>query len=139
MAGVRPLPGGRAASFAWTVLGYNLLVILWGALVGAPGSGAGCGAHWPLCDGQVVPRSPQLATLIEFSHRASSGLALLLVAALVVVCFRSRPAGHPARRAAAASLVLILVEAGIGAGLVLFELVADDASLARAFAMASGS
>jgi len=127
----------RAARFAWTVLGYNLLVILWGALVRATGSGAGCGAHWPLCDGEVLPRSPQLTTLIEFSHRASSGLALLLVVALVVVGFRARPKGDPARRAAVASLVLILVEAGIGAGLVLFELVAHDASLARAFAMAA--
>jgi heme A synthase len=130
-------PSRWAARFAWAVLGYNVLVILWGALVRATGSGAGCGAHWPLCDGEVIPRAARLATLIEFSHRASSGLALLLVLALVVVCFRARPRGHPARRAAAASLALILVEAGIGAGLVLFELVAENASLARAFAMAA--
>lgn len=131
------LPPSRAARFAWAVLGYNLLVILWGAVVRATGSGAGCGAHWPLCDGEVVPRSAQLTTLIEFSHRASSGLALVAVVALVVVCFRAHPAGDPARRAAVASLVLILVEAGIGAGLVLFELVAENESMARAFAMAA--
>jgi heme A synthase len=130
-------PTSRASRFAWGVLGYNLLVILWGALVRATGSGAGCGAHWPLCDGEVIPRAPELTTLIEFSHRVSSGLALLLVVALVVVACRVRPAGHRARAAAVASLLLILVEAGIGAGLVLFELVANDASLARAFAMAA--
>lgn len=127
----------RAARFAWAVLGYNLLVILWGAVVRATGSGAGCGAHWPLCDGEVVPRSAQITTLIEFSHRVSSGLALVAVVALVVVCFRARPPGDPARRAAVASLVLILVEAAIGAGLVLFELVAENESMARAFAMAA--
>jgi heme A synthase len=41
----------RLARFAWAVLVYNVAVILWGAYVRATGSGAGCGAHWPLCNG----------------------------------------------------------------------------------------
>ena len=45
----------RYALFAWGVLGYSILVILWGAFVRATGSGAGCGSHWPLCNGVVVP------------------------------------------------------------------------------------
>ena len=65
----------RLARYAWGVLGINLLVILWGAYVRATGSGAGCGSHWPLCNGEVVPRSAGLATLIEFTHRATSGVA----------------------------------------------------------------
>ena len=72
------------AKFAWSVLGWNLLVVAWGAFVRATGSGAGCGSHWPLCNGEVVPRSPGLETVIEFSHRATSGVALLLVVGLVV-------------------------------------------------------
>jgi heme A synthase len=127
----------RLARWAWVVLGWNLVVILWGAFVRATGSGAGCGAHWPLCDGQVVPRAPSLEQAIEYTHRVTSGLALLAVVAFLVAAFRSRPAGHPVRRTAVASLVLILVEAGLGAGLVLFELVADDASTARAVSMAA--
>ena len=61
--------------FAWAVLAYNVLVILWGALVRATGAGAGCGSHWPLCNGVVLPRSPTAATLIELTHRLTSGAA----------------------------------------------------------------
>jgi len=74
----------RFARFGWAVLGYNLLVILWGAYVRASGSGAGCGAHWPLCNGVVIPREPAIETLIELTHRATSGVALLLVVAQLV-------------------------------------------------------
>jgi heme A synthase len=125
----------RLARYAWAVLAYNVAVILWGAYVRATGSGAGCGAHWPLCNGEVLPRAAGVATLIEFSHRATSGLALLAVAALVVGTFRTCRAGHPARGAAVMSGVLILSEAAVGAGLVLFQLVADNATMARALFM----
>ena len=125
----------RFAIYAWGVLAYNLLVIAWGAYVRATGSGAGCGSHWPLCNGEVVPRAPQLETVIEFTHRLSSGLALLLVVGMVVWAVRAYPTGHRVRGGAYASLGLIIVEALLGAGLVLFELVADNDSVARAFAM----
>ena len=123
------------ARFAWLVLAYNLAVISWGAYVRATGSGAGCGNHWPLCNGDVLPRSAGVATLIEFSHRLTSGLALAAVAALAVWTFRGCRPGHPARLGAALSLAFILTEAAVGAGLVLFELVADNASMARAMFM----
>jgi heme A synthase len=126
----------RLARFAWIVLAYNIAVILWGAYVRATGSGAGCGSHWPLCNGQVVPRAPSVETLIEFSHRLTSGIALLAVVGLLVWTWRRCPAGHPARRGAALSMAFMLAEAAVGAGLVLFQLVADNASLARALFMA---
>jgi cytochrome c oxidase assembly protein subunit 15 len=126
----------RLASFAWLVLAYNIVVILWGAYVRASGSGAGCGSHWPLCNGEILPRSPSIQTLIEFSHRATSGLALLAVVALVVWSWRTLDKGHPARAGAAWALVFMLTEAAVGAGLVLFRLVADNASMARAMFMA---
>ncbi len=97
----------------------------------ASGSGAGCGNHWPLCNGVVIPQSPTMHTIVEFTHRASSGLALILVIVLLIAAWRAFPAGHLARKAAVASLILICVEAGIGAGLVKFELVASNATLAR--------
>ena len=125
----------RLSRFAWSVLAWNVLVILWGAYVRATGSGAGCGAHWPLCNGEVVPRAPDAEMLIEFSHRLTSGLALVAVLVLAVWVWRAVAAGHPARRAAIASLVFIIVEALLGAGLVLFRLVAQDESLARAMVM----
>jgi cytochrome c oxidase assembly protein subunit 15 len=126
----------RLHRFAWVVLVFNVAVILWGAFVRATGSGAGCGAHWPLCNGEVVPRAPALATMIEFTHRATSGVALLLVALLALWVFRDRPKGHLARAAAAAAVFFILMEAAVGAGLVLFRLVAENESVARALFMA---
>jgi heme A synthase len=124
------------ARTAWLVLVYNLGVIAWGAYVRANGSGAGCGAHWPLCDGRIVPRSLGVATLIEYSHRITSGLALLSVLALLWWVRRATPPGHPARLGALMSVLFMLTEAAVGAGLVLFELVADNASMARALFMA---
>jgi heme A synthase len=126
----------RFVRYAWTVVVVCVAVVLWGAYVRATGSGAGCGEHWPLCNGVAVPRSPSLETLIELTHRITSGLILLMVLGLGGWAFRVFPAGHRVRRAALASVVLILSEALIGAGLVLFGLVADDDSRARAVVLA---
>jgi heme A synthase len=125
----------RLARFAWAVLIYNVGVIAWGAYVRATGSGAGCGAHWPLCNGEVTLRAPAVETLIEFSHRATSGLALVLVVVLFFWARRVSHPGHPVRTGTAWSLAFMLSEAALGAGLVLFQLVAHDASAARAFAV----
>ncbi len=118
--------------YTWGVLGYNLLVILWGAFVRATGSGAGCGSHWPLCDGEIIPQAPSVAKLIEFSHRATSGVALLLVIGLVIWGLRAYAPGHIVRRGVLLSLFFVIAEALLGAGLVLFGKVASDASLSRA-------
>ena len=126
-----PMTNTRFAKYAWIVLIANLFVILWGAYVRATGSGAGCGNHWPLCNGEIVPRAAQIETTIEFSHRLSSGAVLLLVIALVFWAYRQYPKGHPVRLGATLSTVLIVTEALVGAGLVLFEWVAKDASIGR--------
>jgi len=126
----------RYAKYTWGVLAYNILVILWGAFVRATGSGAGCGSHWPLCNGEVIPRATQVETLIEFTHRLTSGLALLLVVVLLVWGLRAYPRGHIVRKGAVFSMVFIISEALLGAGLVIFELVADDTSSMRAFSIA---
>lgn len=118
--------------FAWVTLAITVVVILWGAVVRATGSGAGCGSHWPLCNGDVVPLAPTTSTLIEFTHRLTSGLALVLSVALFVWARRLFPAGHRARTWAGASLGFMLGEAAIGAGIVLLELVEDNASALRA-------
>jgi heme a synthase len=118
--------------FAWGVLVYNVAVILWGAYVRASGSGAGCGSHWPLCNGTILQPSPSAATLVEYSHRLTSGMALVSVLALLVWTYRECRPGHPARLGAAGALVFMVTEAGLGAGLVLFRLVADNATMARA-------
>ncbi|MEA4907569.1 MAG: heme A synthase [Chloroflexi bacterium] len=125
----------RYADFSWFVLAYNIGVILWGAYVRATGSGAGCGAHWPLCNGEVIPAAPAVETMIEYTHRLMSGLSLVLVLALVVWAWRTKTPRRLQRLGAGLSLFFILTEALVGAGLVLFELVAHNDSLARAWWM----
>jgi heme A synthase len=125
----------RFARFAWALLGVDVAVVAWGAYVRASGSGAGCGAHWPFCNGEVIPRAPRVETLIELSHRLSSGLALALTVALLVWAFRAYPRGHVVRTSAAVTTGLMLGEALIGAGLVLFQLVAHDESMKRAMSV----
>ncbi len=122
--------------YAWFVLASHLAVIAWGAVVRATGSGAGCGKHWPTCQGEIVPRSPAVETAIEFTHRVTSGLAFVLVLVLAVWAWRRFAPGQPARRAAIVALFFIVTEALLGAGLVLLGLVAKDASAGRGWAMA---
>lgn len=117
---------------AWSVLIYGIFVIIWGAVVRATGSGAGCGAHWPLCNGEIVPLAPRIATVIEFVHRSTSGVILIMTALLVWAAFRTYDKGHVARRAAVWSMVFVLIEAAVGAGIVLLRLVGSDTSALRA-------
>lgn len=124
-------------AYAWIVLGYTMIVIMWGAYVRATGSGAGCGDHWPLCNGEVIPLEPTVARMIEFSHRLSSGLSLLLVAALFFWARRLAPVGSHLRRAAGWSLIFILGEAAVGAVLVILKLVAGNDSMLRAVVIAA--
>lgn len=123
-------------NFAWGVLAYTVFVILVGALVRATGSGAGCGSHWPLCNGEIVPLAPSLEAVVEYTHRLTSGLALLATLALFVWAWRLYPPRHRVRVGAAVSFFFMVVEALIGAGLVLLEYVAHNVSIARAYWMA---
>jgi heme A synthase len=115
------------ARFAWGVVAYNVAVVLWGAYVRATGSGAGCGNHWPLCNGVVTPISANAHTMIEFTHRAMTGLDTPLVALLVIWAFRVFPRLHPVRLAATLSGVFLITEALLGALLVKLQHVARNA------------
>lgn len=114
----------------------TIAVILWGAYVRASGSGAGCGSHWPTCNGEVIPRSPSAKTLVELTHRVTSGLSALLVLAQLVLARRLFPEDHPVRRPVAWASGFMLGEVLIGAGIVLLEYVAMDKSVGRAVWMA---
>src|SRR5258708_22074659 len=109
-------PSQVLVRFAWGVVGYNVLVILWGALVRAIGSGAGCGNHWPLCNGQVIPLSPRVDTIIEFTHRCMTGGSAFLVLGLLVGTFRETVKGQAARVRAVA-LVVRRLDGGFSGGL----------------------
>lgn len=126
-------PMGRKhyRAFAWGVLGYSLCVILWGYFLRISESGDGCGTDWPLCSGEVVPASGGFPTWVEFTHRASSGLVLVLVVGLAALAFRRFGRGHPVRRAALASVLFTVTESLFGAVLVVFGWVAGDVSAGR--------
>jgi len=131
-ASANPAPHNRLLPrFAWFVVFYNVLVIVWGALVRASGSGAGCGNHWPLCNGQVIPVSPGFHTIIEFTHRMMVGGSAFLVLALLVCSFRATVKGQAARAFAVASSLLLLNEALLGALLVKLGYVTGNQSTGR--------
>ncbi|KPV51507.1 cytochrome oxidase assembly protein [Kouleothrix aurantiaca] len=125
----------RFRTFAWAALAYNLIVILWGAYVRASGSGAGCGSHWPLCNGQIIPQSPATTTMVEFAHRMSSGVSLLLAIAGLVWAWRAYPRGDAVRLGAGLTMFFMITEALVGAGLVLLGLTDKNDSAARAVSL----
>ena len=133
---------GKFAKYAWFVLAYNLVVILWGVFLRASKSGDGCGQHWLTCHGEVVPSAPELKTIIEFSHRITSALDGLFVIALLVwairiwYAHRSQISSY-VMKMAAASFVFVLIEGALGAGLVLTGNTAETLTPARPFWMAA--
>ena len=61
------------------------------AFVRATNSGAGCGRNWPLCKGNIFPEFSKIETVIEFTHRSTSGLSLVLVLVLGYFAFKLFP------------------------------------------------
>ena len=129
---VEKLPSAALRRFAWGVLAYFIAVILWGGLVRATGSGAGCGDHWPLCNGTVMQHSARIDTMIEFTHRITSGLSFFSVVGLLAWTFARTKRGHLARAASVATVVFTLIEAALGAFLVKLGLTAQSQSPLRA-------
>jgi len=123
-----------AARLAWITLGFFILVVLWGAVVRATGSGGGCGSNWPLCNGDFFPHHPRLATIIEFTHRSTSGICTFLLIALGFFTFRVTPPGHRARKAVLWAAFLLVTEALLGAMLVLRHYVEANISTGRVIA-----
>lgn len=108
-----------------------MLVVLWGALVRATGSGAGCGNHWPLCNGVVVPVSPTFHTIVEFTHRMMVSGSIFVMIALIIVTWRASARGWAARTFAVVAGILLLNEAFLGALLVKLGYVTNNYSLGR--------
>jgi len=125
----------RFARFARALLGYTLGVILFGAGVRITDSGAGCGQHWPSCNGEILHLPKSVATLIELTHRLTSGLSMLAVLGLLLGAFRLYPRKHAVRAAAVFSFVMIAIEALLGMLIVLMRWVVHDASFGRILAL----
>ena len=129
------------AKYAWFVLAYNVLVILWGVFLRASKSGDGCGQHWLTCHGEVIPSAPELKTVIEFSHRITSALDGFIVIGLLVWAILRWKSGKTETNSrvlkmAIASFAFVVVEGLLGAGLVLTGNTAENLTAARPFWMA---
>lgn len=122
--------------FAFSLLIYTVLVILWGAWVRISHSGDGCGDTWPLCHGRLIPEAERGKTWVEYGHRLMSGIYGLVVIYFWWVARKIYQPGHFARKAALATLIFTITEALLGAKLVLFKLVTTNDTPYRAFVMA---
>ncbi len=125
----------KFAKYAWFVLAYNIVVILWGVFLRASKSGDGCGQHWLTCHGEIIPSAPEMKTVIEFSHRITSGMAFIAVLILVIWAFRKFSKGNILRKTSLISFIFIITEALVGAGLVLTGNTAETLTAARPFWM----
>lgn len=127
-----PKPSAALTRASWAFVAYLIGVILFGAWVRITHSGAGCGSHWPTCHGEIIPIAPTTETMIEFTHRLTSGLCGIL--SLIQLAWVGSRFGARSRVfiGAVVTLFFIIVEGAVGAGLVLKELVASDDSVARA-------
>src|SRR5688572_21246031 len=99
------------ARYAWFVLAWNVVVILWGVFLRASKSGDGCGQYWLTCGSEVIPSAPELKTVIEFSHRITSFLAFVAVLTLLIWTFKKFVNGSAIRKTAVGSFVFIITEA----------------------------
>ncbi len=139
MNGERKLSG--FAKYAWFVLAYNIIVILWGVFLRASKSGDGCGQHWLTCGGEVIPSAPELKTIIEFSHRITSSLAglfilILLGWALVNWFYRESERKSYLLKTVIGSFIFVAIEGLIGARIVLTGNTAETLTPERPFWMA---
>jgi heme a synthase len=130
-----PNPNPRFLKAVIGTLAATVFVILFGAVVRITGSGAGCGQHWPTCQGEVAHLPRSIETLIEFTHRITSGLLGLAIFALTIGAFVVLESAHPARKWLVFSSVFLIIEALIGKRLVQLSLVGTDASVERAVMM----
>lgn len=123
------------SKISWVLVLYTLLVILWGAWVRISFSGDGCGDHWPLCHGEILPLQHGKKTWVEFTHRIMSGAYGVFVLIFFLSLRRILPPSHPARFWNRMTLLFMISEALLGAKLVLLRLVGTNDSPLRSFSM----
>lgn len=138
----REIKLSKFAKYAWFVLGYNLLVIIWGVFLRASLSGDGCGEHWLTCGGEVIPSAPQLKTQIEFFHRITSSLAGIFVIGLLIssIVKKAKEKTEQSRllvKMSILSLIFIIIEGVVGGLLVLTGNTAANWTPTRPYWMAA--
>lgn len=120
--------------FSWGVLTFTIGVIVSGDVVQATQSGAGCGESWPRCDGSLIPSIGDAHTAIEFTHRMATTVLSLGFVVLLVGAWKLYGRGHRVWTATLWATGFLVLEILVGAALVRFGWVDDDASWGRVFA-----
>ena len=120
--------------YAKAGLSLSIASILAGAFVRATGSGDGCGATWPTCKGKIIPALSDTSELIEFSHRSVSGV-LLVVTLIIFAKTRRFQKDSLVRTVTNFLTFFVILEALIGAVIVIFEWVGLNSSLPRIIAV----
>src|SRR5438445_13654810 len=116
---MRALGSWRALRWvAATTTAGMFVVLVMGATVTNTGSAEGCGGSGPLCNGQFV-REFTVATAIEYSHRAVTGVEGLLVLALTGAMLGKWRTEREVVVLAVLMLGTLLLQAGLGAGAVM--------------------
>src|SRR5881398_1875777 len=110
----------RFTRLAWLAATCTYLLIILGAIVRITGSGLGCGEHWPLCNGRLLPPL-DLPTVIEYGHRLVALAVSVLVAALAAYAWWLRRETGIGKRetcpgvAAYVALALLILQIALGA------------------------
>ena len=113
----------RFAWLAWSAAVATYLLIVLGGIVRITGSGMGCGDHWPLCNGHLIPPLSDTATLIEWGHRLVAGLVSFLVFGLGAYAWWVRREVDTRRiRSASWAAALLVAQILLGAITVKLEL-----------------
>jgi len=112
----------------------SILSIIAGAIVRATGSGDGCGASWPTCNGEIIPKLETSAELIEFSHRFISGFLLIITLIIFIKSFKDKVPVLQ-KRIIWLLTFFVLLEALIGAVIVIYEWVGLNSSSPRIIAV----
>lgn len=134
-----PPAGTRSRSYAWlrglsiAATATTFLLIAIGGLVRATGSGLGC-PGWPKCFGRWLPPLEYHA-VIEYSHRFTAFLDIVLVLLLAVVVWVRHSRVRRVNVAATAAVFLIFFQAVLGGIVVRGELHAFLVSAHLATAM----
>ena len=117
---------------------YGLVVsvfsIIAGAIVRATGSGDGCGASWPTCNGEIIPELDTPSELIEFLHRSVSGVLLIITLIIFVKSFKDEVPTLQ-KKIIWSLTFFVLLEALIGAVIVIYEWVGMNSSAPRIIAV----
>lgn len=120
--------------YLWGVLLFTVAVIISGDIVQATESGAGCGDSWPKCDGTLIPAFADIHMAIEFIHRMLTSVLSFGYFGLLIGGYLLFGGRHPVWRSILVSTAILLVEILLGASLVFFGWVEDNATWGRVIA-----